>query len=81
MISQGTSAQTLEASTIADYNSQLAAAASSFQSANSGTKTWVYDANALIRKLLASPTAYGFADNTTVSVRTVCPSLISSPRV
>ncbi|KAG8876722.1 hypothetical protein FRB97_003982 [Tulasnella sp. 331] len=84
MIAEGSAAQAEEATAIANYNSQLAQAASTFQSANSGAKTWVYDVNSLITKMLASPTTYGFADNTTYSSATNvmwCNNLHISPGV
>ncbi|KAG9023316.1 hypothetical protein FRB95_013258 [Tulasnella sp. JGI-2019a] len=70
VISYGTTVQAEEHAAIADYNSQLASRISAFKAANSGTKTWLFDSNTLISKLLASPTTYGFADNTTYSSAT-----------
>ncbi|OSC98462.1 carbohydrate esterase family 16 protein [Trametes coccinea BRFM310] len=64
MIGQGATAQALLKQTIAGYNSKLAARAASFQAANPGVQTWVWDSNAAFTTVLDDPTAYGFVDAT-----------------
>ncbi|KAL0572462.1 hypothetical protein V5O48_009502 [Marasmius crinis-equi] len=65
MVPQGTTATTLLGSVINTFNSKLAAKASSFASAHSGVKTYIYDSYAGFSKILDNPQAYGFRDNTT----------------
>ncbi|KIJ45101.1 carbohydrate esterase family 16 protein [Sphaerobolus stellatus SS14] len=64
MLAEPTSAQALEKSVIADFNTRLAANVNTFQAANSGVKTWLYDSNAAFTTILNSPQTYGFADAT-----------------
>ncbi|PPQ96397.1 hypothetical protein CVT26_004999 [Gymnopilus dilepis] len=64
MLAQSTDAQALEKSVIADFNTRLLSRVQSFQSANSGVKTFFWDSNAQFTTMLNNPTAYGFADAT-----------------
>ncbi|CDO77590.1 Carbohydrate Esterase Family 16 protein [Trametes cinnabarina] len=64
MLAQDASAQALEKQVIAGYNTKLAARAASFQAANTGVKTWLWDSNAAFTTVLNNPTAYGFVDAT-----------------
>ncbi|KAF8588460.1 carbohydrate esterase family 16 protein [Ramaria rubella] len=64
MLAQSASAQATEKTVIAGFNSKLAANASAFEAANSGVKTWVFDANTAFTTVLNSPTTYGFIDAT-----------------
>ncbi|THH32443.1 hypothetical protein EUX98_g1717 [Antrodiella citrinella] len=64
MLAQDASAQALEKSVIDGFNSKLATRVSSFQSANPGVQTWVFDANSAFTVVLNDPQAYGFVDNT-----------------
>jgi phospholipase/lecithinase/hemolysin len=64
MLAEAASSQTLEAQTIATFNSELASSAASFASANSGTKYWVYDTQVPFNTAINNPTAYGAADAT-----------------
>ncbi|TDL22924.1 hypothetical protein BD410DRAFT_722017 [Rickenella mellea] len=64
MLAQSASSQALEKSVINTFNSKLMAKASAFQSANSGSKTFVWDANSVFNTILNNPTAYGFSDAT-----------------
>ncbi|KAG8965732.1 hypothetical protein FRC05_003049 [Tulasnella sp. 425] len=65
MLGQGSTSTALEKSVIDTYNSKLAAKVSAFQSAHSGTTTWLYNSNAKVTQILNSPTSYGFQDATT----------------
>ncbi|KAF7300043.1 CBM1 domain-containing protein [Mycena kentingensis (nom. inval.)] len=64
VIQQGASAQALLKSTIADFNSRLVTHAASFKAANAGTKTFIWDSNAVFTTILANPTQFGFVDAT-----------------
>ncbi|KAF8901873.1 hypothetical protein CPB84DRAFT_1846586 [Gymnopilus junonius] len=64
MLAQDASAQALEKSVIADFNTRLLSRISSFQASNSGVKTFFWDANAQFTTMLNNPAAYGFADAT-----------------
>jgi len=64
MLAQSTSAQALEKSVIADFNTKLAQRAANLTATHANTATWVFDANAAFTKILNNPTAYGFADAT-----------------
>ncbi|KAG8999960.1 hypothetical protein FRB90_011910 [Tulasnella sp. 427] len=50
---------------INDYNTKLAAKITSWKSGLSGVKTWYYDSNTMLGKILDNPTSYGFQDNST----------------
>jgi len=64
MLAEPTSAQALEKTTIADFNSQLTSAIAKFKSANSGVSTWLWDSNTEFSTILNSPQTYGFVDAT-----------------
>ncbi|KAJ7061257.1 hypothetical protein C8F01DRAFT_160319 [Mycena amicta] len=64
IIQQGTAAQALLKSVIADFNTRLATHIASFKAANSGTTTFLWDSNAAFTTILANPTQFGFVDNT-----------------
>jgi len=64
MLSQAASAQALEKTTIADFNSQLSSAITNLKANNSGVQTWLWDSNAAFTTVLNNPTAYGFVDAT-----------------
>ncbi|TFY83227.1 hypothetical protein EWM64_g783 [Hericium alpestre] len=64
MLAQSTSAQALEKSVIAGFNSKLADRASNLTTAHTGVKTWVWDSNTAFGQVLDDPTAYGFVDST-----------------
>ncbi|KAG8995939.1 hypothetical protein FRB90_012867 [Tulasnella sp. 427] len=51
---------------INDYNTKLAAKITSWTFGLSGVKTWYYDSNTMLGKILDNPTSYGFQDNSTV---------------
>ncbi|KAJ7837904.1 hypothetical protein B0H13DRAFT_2239814 [Mycena leptocephala] len=62
MLAQSTSAQALEKSVIAGFNTKLAAKIAAFKAANSGVTTWIWDSNAAFTTILNSPTQFGFVD-------------------
>ncbi|KAJ7053048.1 hypothetical protein C8F01DRAFT_1375591 [Mycena amicta] len=62
MLAQSTSAQALEKSVLATFNSKLAAKISAFKAANSGVTTWLWDSNAAFTTILNSPQQFGFVD-------------------
>ena len=64
MIPQGTTATSLLASVIKDFNTKLLTYAASFKANNTGVTTWVWDSNTYFNTILNNPTAYGFADAT-----------------
>ncbi|KAI0060552.1 hypothetical protein BV25DRAFT_1807045 [Artomyces pyxidatus] len=64
MLAQSTSAQALEKSVIADYNTKLASRAANLTSTHAGVKAWLYDANTAFTTILNSPQTYGFVDAT-----------------
>jgi phospholipase/lecithinase/hemolysin len=63
MLAESSSAQSEEATVISEFNSQLATAAATFKSQNSGTTVWVIDTQAPFNTALSNPTAYGAASN------------------
>ncbi|KAJ3546050.1 hypothetical protein NM688_g5554 [Phlebia brevispora] len=64
MLAEAASAQALEKSVIADFNSKLADRVSWFQGNNTGVETWLWDSNAAFTTVLNDPQAYGFVDAT-----------------
>lgn len=64
MLAQSASAQALEKSVINTFNTKLAAKIKTFQSSNSGVKTFIYDSHAQFTTMLNSPKTYGFQDAT-----------------
>jgi phospholipase/lecithinase/hemolysin len=65
MIAQGDWTITHLQPVIVTHNSKLAAKVSSFQSSNSGSKTYLYDSWSAFSKILDNYAAYGFTSNTT----------------
>ncbi|KAJ7772218.1 hypothetical protein B0H16DRAFT_1714430 [Mycena metata] len=59
---EGTAAQALLKSVIADFNTRLAARVASFKSANAGVTTWLWDSNTVFTTILNAPTQFGFVD-------------------
>lgn len=63
MLGQSSSAQSLEASVISQYNSLVRSKASAFKSANPGTTIWVVDTQLPFSTALNNPMAYGAPNN------------------
>lgn len=63
MLAESTSAQALEKSVIADFNTRLASRITQFGKNNTNVQTWLWDSNAAFTTVLNSPTTYGFVDN------------------
>ncbi|KAF7320593.1 CBM1 domain-containing protein [Mycena chlorophos] len=61
---EGPAAQQALQVVLEDFNSRLATHVASFKAANSGVKTWIWDAYTVFTNILADPTAYGFVDAT-----------------
>ncbi|TFY55804.1 hypothetical protein EVG20_g9187 [Dentipellis fragilis] len=64
MLAQGASAQALEKSVIAGFNSKLATRVTNLTTTHSGVKTWLWDSNTAFTQVLNNPATYGFVDNT-----------------
>ncbi|EJD08183.1 uncharacterized protein FOMMEDRAFT_187171 [Fomitiporia mediterranea MF3/22] len=64
MLAQAASAQALEKSVIAGYNTKLAQRATQLVANHSDAKTWVWDSNTVFTVFLDNPTAFGFVDAT-----------------
>ena len=64
MLAEDASAQSSEASAITIWNSELSTRASYFKGNNTGSTTWVYDAQTPFNAAIADPTAYGASDAT-----------------
>ncbi|KAI0785774.1 hypothetical protein C8Q75DRAFT_722141 [Abortiporus biennis] len=64
MLAQDASAQALEKTVIAGFNTKLAAKISSFKANNTGVSTWLFDSNAAFTAVLDNPQANGFVDAT-----------------
>jgi phospholipase/lecithinase/hemolysin len=64
MISQGTSAQELEASVITQFNDMLASSLENFISSNPGSVGKIVDTQAPFLAVINNPTAYGAANAT-----------------
>ncbi|KAH0606910.1 uncharacterized protein H6S33_002898 [Morchella sextelata] len=55
-----------EVAQIADYNSQLVSRAATWKAGTTGTTVWQFDTQAPFNQVISNPTAYGYADATTV---------------
>ncbi|KAF7346805.1 Carbohydrate esterase family 16 protein [Mycena sanguinolenta] len=62
MLAQPASAQALEKTVIAGFNTKLAAQITSFKANNPGVTTWLWDSNTAFTTILNNPTKYGFVD-------------------
>ncbi|KAJ6543643.1 hypothetical protein B0H10DRAFT_1371991 [Mycena sp. CBHHK59/15] len=62
MLAQAASAQALEKTVIAGFNTKLAAKIASFKANNTGVTTWLWDSNAAFTTILNAPTQFGFID-------------------
>ncbi|KAG8995938.1 hypothetical protein FRB90_012866 [Tulasnella sp. 427] len=65
MVSQGSSTTAGEKVVLDGFNTKLAAKITSWKATVSGVKTWLYDSNSRLGKILDNPTSYGFQDNST----------------
>lgn len=63
MIAYGSSAQELEEGVILDFNQRLEAHIAAFKANNTGVNSWLFDSYTAFSTVLASPTTYGFVDN------------------
>jgi len=63
MLAQSSTAQSLEASVITQFNTLLNSSAASFQSQNSGSTVTVYDTALAFNAALSNPTSYGASSN------------------
>ncbi|RPB15519.1 hypothetical protein P167DRAFT_459648, partial [Morchella conica CCBAS932] len=61
-----------EAAQIADFNSQLVARAAAWKAGTTGTTVWQFDTAVPFNQVIADPTAYGYADATSVCHASTC---------
>ncbi|KAI5122325.1 hypothetical protein M0805_002492 [Coniferiporia weirii] len=64
MLAEDASAQALEKTVIAGFNSKLAGRVTQLKANNTGVSTWLWDSNAAFTQVLDDPTAFGFIDAT-----------------
>ncbi|KAH8110570.1 hypothetical protein DFH11DRAFT_1514184 [Phellopilus nigrolimitatus] len=64
MLAEPASAQALEKSIIAGFNSKLVDRVTQLKANNTGVSTWIWDSNTAFTQVLDDPTAFGFIDNT-----------------